>query len=190
MRCISTARRLHYERRVVSHREGGFTLLEVMLVVVIIAVLAAIAVPLFMSEEQTTKGESESLEMFTSLSLAEESYMLENGTYLSTGANETDTWPVAPASSPQPLTPYPATWTALKVTPPIPATRCTYVVIAGQPGDAAGPQAVGAFGFTPPTSTAWYYVLAHCDGDQDSSVDGYFFQSSVDKTFREVNPDR
>ena len=190
MRVSRPARRLQNRGRVASHREGGFTLVEVMLVVVIIAVLAAIAVPLFMSEEQSTKGESEALEMFTALSLAEESYMLENGTYLSTGANETDTWPIAPAPSPQALTPYPATWTQLKVAPPIPATRCTYVVIAGQPGDSAGPQATGAFGFTPPTSTAWYYVLAHCDGDLDSSVDGYFFQSSVDKTFREVNPDR
>jgi type II secretory pathway pseudopilin PulG len=164
-------------------------LLEVMLVVVIIAVLAAIAVPLFMSEEQTTKGESESLQMFTALGLAEESYMLENGTYLSTGANETDAWPIAPNRVPQPLQPYPATWTSLKVAPPIPSTRCTYVVIAGQPGDAAGPQAIGSFGFTPPTATAWYYLLAHCDGDNDPTVDGYFFQSSVDKTFREVNPD-
>ena len=81
----------------------------------IIAVLAAIAVPLFMSEEQTTKGESESLHMFTALGLAEESYMLENGTYLSTGANETDAWPIAPNRVPQPLQPYPATWTSLKV---------------------------------------------------------------------------
>ena len=165
-------------------------MIEVMLVVVIIAVLAAIAVPLFMSEEQTTKGESEALQIFTSLSLAEESYMLENGSYLSTGANETDTWPVAPAPSPQALTPYPATWTLLKVAPPIQNARCAYVVIAGQPGDSAGPQATGSFAFTPPTSTAWYYLLAHCDADNDTSVDGYFFQSSVDKTFRELNPDR
>ena len=189
MRSLPAARRLQSWGAV--GREAGFTLIEVILVVVIIAVLAAIAVPVFTGEANTSKGESESIGMFTALSVAEEQYMLENGNYLSTGISESDTWPISPSVAPQPLTPYPATWIQLKVSPPVQATRCGYVVIAGPPASGtAGPLATGQFGFVEPTTTAWYYVLAHCDHDNDTAVDGYFFQSSVDKTFREVNPDR
>jgi Tfp pilus assembly protein PilE len=160
-----------------------------MLVVVIIAVLAAIAVPLFTSEARSSKSEAETAAMFTALTLAEESYKLENGSYLATGSSEGDTWPAIPSPTPQPLQPYPATWTTLKVTPPADSARCGYVVLAGNGGEAAGPIAAANFAFTPPTSAPWYYVLAHCDADNDTTVDGYFFESSVDKTIREINAD-
>lgn len=168
---------------------GGFTLIETMLVVVIIAVLAAIAVPLFTSEARSTKSESETVAMFTALTIAEEQYKLENGSYLSTGASEGDTWPATPGPSPQALAPHPATWDALKVQTPSDTARCGYVVVAGNGGEAAGPVAAAQFGFTPPASAPWYYVLAHCDADADPATDGYFFESSVDKTVREVNAD-
>ena len=167
--------------------EAGFTLIEVMVVVVIIAVLAAIAVPLLTSEANEQKSETEVQAMFTALKLAEEQYKLENGVYLSTSAAETDTWPATPGPTPQDLTPLPATWVSLKPNLPQPQSRCGYVVIAG-PGGAVGAKAT-AFGFTAP-STSWYYVLAHCDADRDTTVDGYFFASSVDPTVKEQDPER
>jgi prepilin-type N-terminal cleavage/methylation domain-containing protein len=171
-------------------RERGFTLIELMLVVAIIAVLAAIAVPLFTSEANSTKGESEATAICTALGLAEKAYFLENTTYLSTGTAETDTWPTAPSQAPQDLNPLPATWTALKISLPVTQTRCSYVVVAGNAGDAAGTIATTLFNFTPPTTLPWFYVLGHCDLDNDPTVDGYFFTSSVDTTLKESNPDR
>lgn len=161
-----------------------------MIVVVMIAVLAAIAVPLFSSDANSSKGESEALGMCSALAVAENEYKVEHQAYLSTGTGETDTWPATPSSSAQSLTPYPATWTALGVHPGISEARCGYVVIAG-PANAGspGPQATGTFGFAVPND-AWFYCLAHCDNDHDSSVDAYFFQSSVDLNQKEVNPDR
>ena len=188
MRYLFAARRVQFARRV--EQEAGFTLIELMLVVAIIAVLAAIAVPLFGSQADSAKAENEANGMITALALAEKGYFLENTTYLSTGTSETDTWPTTPSTSPQDLAPFPATWTNLKVTPPVSATRCTYVVVAGNAGDAAGGIATGLFNFTPPTTIPWFYVLGHCDMDNDPTVDGYFFESSVDTTMKESNPDR
>jgi len=165
--------------------EAGFTLIEMMLVVVIIAVLAAIALPMLTGEANEQKSETEVQTMFTSLRLAEEQYKLENGQYLSTGASETDTWPTTPGPAPQDLLPLPPAWASLKITLPQQQARCAYVVIAG-PGGAVGTMAT-TFGFTAPT-TSWYYVLAHCDADRDPSIDGYFFSSSLDPTVKEQNP--
>ena len=168
---------------------GGFTLIETAIVVVIIAVLAAIAIPVFTSEARSSKSEAETSAMITALSLAEESYKLENGSYLSTGSSETDTWPVAPGPTPQALAPHPATWDAIKLVSPSDTARCAYVVVAGNAGDPAGAIATASFGYTAPATASWFYVLAHCDQDNDTTVDGYFFKSNTDTTIKSVNPD-
>ena len=181
------------QRTPTVHRRGehGFTLIEVMIVVVVIAVLAAIAVPLFSSDVNTGTGESEALNMCGAMSIAESQYALEHaGSFMSTGTGESDTWPTTPSSTPQDLQPFPATWTALGVHPQMSQARCGYVVIAGPPsGGSPGGLATGTFGFATPANN-WWYCLAHCDNDHDTSVDAYFFQSSVDLTQKEVNPDR
>jgi len=168
---------------------GGFTLIETAIVVVIIAVLAAIAIPVFTSEARSSKSDAETTAMITALSLAEESYKLENGSYLSTGASETDTWPTAPGPAPQALAPHPATWDALKLVSPSDTARCAYVVVAGNPGDPAGAIATADFGYTAPATAPWFYVLARCDQDNDSAKDGYFFKSNADTTIKSINPD-
>jgi len=171
-------------------REGGFTLIELMVVVALIAVLATIAIPSFFRESSRSKAESEVAAMFGELKVRQEQYHLENGAYFSTGASETDSWPAAPDRQKQSIYPLPASWQTLKVTPAEQSVVCTYVAIAGGPGDAAGNMATSPpFNFTVPNAN-WYYVLAHCDMDGSSAIDGYFFSSSVDSAIQKVNPSR
>jgi type IV pilus assembly protein PilE len=169
---------------------AGFTLIELMIVVAIVAILAAVVVPSFFREAQKTKGAAEVGPMFAELATRQEAYKVENGVYLSTSAAEGTTFPAATAgTTAQDLTASPpATWASLKVQPPVAMARCVYVSMAGAGGDASniGAQAT-VFGFTAP-GVAWYYLLARCDLDNDSGVDSWYFQSSVDPTLRKLNP--
>ena len=170
-------------------REGGFTLIELMVVVALIAVLATIAIPSFFREASKSKAEGEVSALFAELRVREEAYHLENGAYLSTGATESDLWPATPSKTARSIYPLPATWTSLKVIPPSQNIYCSYVVRAGAPGGAAGATATGTFGFVVPNQN-WFYVLARCNMDGNSATDGYFFTSSVDTSIKKINPSR
>jgi prepilin-type N-terminal cleavage/methylation domain-containing protein len=165
--------------------QAGFTLIEMAVVVAVIAVLASVAIQQFMSDEREATADSEVNAMFTELGLKEQEYKLENGVYFSTGATEAATFPTVPGKAPQSLAAAPATWTTLKVLAP-PTARCGYVVIAGLASAAPGALASGTFGFVAPKQP-YYYVLAHCNLDGDATKDGYYFQSSVDSTIKNIN---
>src|SRR5262249_39346660 len=60
--------------------DGGFTLIEMLTVVVIIGVLAAIAIPLFMSQRQQAQTSTADVDLRTTAE-AMESYLIEAGTY-------------------------------------------------------------------------------------------------------------
>ena len=167
-------------------REAGFTLIEMAVVVAVIAILAAVAIPQFMGDKNEATSDSEVSGMFTALSIAEAQYKLENGVYFSTGASESATFPATPSSTPQSLAALPASWTTLKVQPPVASATCGYVVIAGAANQAPGAIAAGKFGFTAPKQP-YFYILAHCNEDGNASLDGYYFQSSVSATIKSIN---
>jgi len=80
----------------------GFTLIELMVVVMIIAVLIAIAIPSFLGFRKSAQDRSAQSELRNVL-LAEKAYWLENGVYTSTAAHITALEPnavinAAPAS--------------------------------------------------------------------------------------------
>lgn len=168
------------------NRQAGFTLLELMVVVTLIAVLAAIALPSFAGESRKAKGDTEVAAFFAELAVREEQYAIENGRYLSTGSSESATFPATPSAKGQAIGTLPATWQTLKVRTPESSARCGYVVIAGTTGNAAGAIAGTSFAYTAPARN-WFYLLAHCDLDGNSAVDSYYFASSDDAKIQKSN---
>jgi prepilin-type N-terminal cleavage/methylation domain-containing protein len=159
------------------------TLVELMVVVAIVGVLAAVAVFMFGKTSKQSRTRAEVSAFFSEFKVRQEQYAFENGTFLATGASESDPWPAAPSSpdAPNTLAPVPATWTALKMVPDTTTAYCSYVAIAGLAGDDTNVGPVGdAFAFTPP-ATNWYYVVAECDLDGDPAVNTvYFARSDLD----------
>jgi type IV pilus assembly protein PilA len=68
------------------NRKGGFTLIELMIVVAIIGILAAIAIPNFLRFQLKAKS-SEGKSNLAAIRTAEESYYSEFGTYVSSNAS-------------------------------------------------------------------------------------------------------
>lgn len=165
----------------VRNRQAGFTLIEMMFVVAIIAVLAALAIPQFMSDSRKTKANAEVNAFFAALITAEEQYKVENGSYfqpVSTCPATTNTTGVAVtcANAGQP-------WAALNVKLPTTTAYCTYAITANS-GTGTGNINVGGtvFNFTSPTGN-WYHIVAQCDLDGDGTTTK-FFTSSVDSTIQ------
>jgi len=168
------------------NQQSGFTLLELMVVVTLISVLAAIALPSFTSESRKSKGDSEVAAFFGELAVREEQYGVENGKYLSTSSGESVTFPVTATPAAQTLGTLPATWQTLKARTPESSARCGYVVVAGTKTDSAGTIATTSFSYTPPAKN-WFYILAHCDLDGNTAVDSYYFMSNDDAAIKKIN---
>src|SRR5256885_11557810 len=62
--------------------QAGFTLLEIMVVVTLIGILAAVTVPSWIRESRKVRGDSEINAMFAEIAAKEEQYKLDNGVYL------------------------------------------------------------------------------------------------------------
>ena len=167
-------------------RQSGFSLLEIMTVVALIGILAAIALPSFTRESRKAKGDSEVAAFFGEFKVREEQYAVENGVYLSTAGSETATFPTTPSANAQTLGTLPATWQSLKVRTPESTARCVYVVMAGTKNDSAGTIATTSFSYTPPAKN-WFYVLAHCDLDGNNTVDSYYFISNDNSKIQKIN---
>jgi prepilin-type N-terminal cleavage/methylation domain-containing protein len=166
-------------------KQLGFTLLELMIVVVVIGVLAGLALFTYGAITSKTEGDTEVRAVFTEIQLRQEQFHVEHGRYQSTGASEADLHPAAPSGPREPnaFRPFPDTWDELRIQSDRTSAYCAYVTIAGRASDDAniGAIASGTFGFEAPARD-WYYVLAECDLDGDSSRNSlYFAQSDSDR---------
>lgn len=173
-------------------REAGFTLIELMVTLAVIAILAVAVVPSFMGDSRKTKASSEVQPMFNDLRIRLEQYLQENGRYPPTIGEDT-MYPAVPGTTRQPLNPLPATWQAIKVRiSGNDAVYCSYTWATGLANQGAniGPQASAApplgFGFAAP-ATDWYYLLAKCDMNGDGARFSWYFTSSTNPTILKIN---
>lgn len=161
----------------------GFTLLEMMIVVALIGVLAAIVVPSWTGTARNKKYDPEISAMFTELTTREEQYKSElgNGSYLAI----TTACPSSPSPSGIDFNTTCVTsgssWATLRVIPTDSTIRCSYKITAGAAGSTPSSYAPCA---APPTnrtlSGAWYWVLATCDMKGDGGTNATFCISSWD----------
>ena len=156
--------------------ERGFTLLEMMIAVAVIAVLAIIAVPAFFKEGRKVKADTEVNAMFAELTTRLEQWKVDNGTYRDAAACPAT--PSATGVASTTCTGAGSDWELLRVNPPESTLRCSYQVVSGLPGDAATIP-VG-FTWTAPVSMSWYFVVATCDMDQSAAKNATFFIASTD----------
>lgn len=170
------AMNLSSERR----SQRGFTLVELMIVVAVIAALAVVVIPSFFRETRKTKSTTEVAPMFSELGVREEQYKVETGSYLSTAQCPSTSSPTGVAAS----TCTAATdWTALRINPPESTLRCMYTVTAGS---GTGTNNPSGFTFTSPANS-WYYMIAVCDTNPDVTTDATYFASSVDPAIQKQN---
>jgi prepilin-type N-terminal cleavage/methylation domain-containing protein len=172
------------EHRDGRRREAGFTLLEIMVVVTLIGILAAVTVPSWIRESRKGRGDSEINAMFAEIATKEEQYKVDNGVYLAA-----TTCPSSPSSAGIDFNATCVTtgsaWASLRVNAPESKIRCTYVVTAG----AAGATLTPPTGFTVANQPVggWYYVVGTCDLDGVSTTNSTFFQSSTDTIIQKLN---
>lgn len=167
-------------------RESGFTLLELLVTVALIAILAAIAMPSFFGETRKTKASAEVQPLFSDLRLRLEQHLQERGAYPPT-AGETVWNPAsAPSTAKAPIDLAMPEWLPLKLR--LSGDRevyCRYTFATGlaNVGTNIGTEAAARFGFTAPSAN-WYYLLAKCDMDGDPSALSWYFTSSTDSSVR------
>jgi prepilin-type N-terminal cleavage/methylation domain-containing protein len=65
---------------VASQKNGGFTLIELLVVIIIIGILAAVALPSFLSQANKAR-QSEAKTYIGSMNRAQQAYYIENGTF-------------------------------------------------------------------------------------------------------------
>jgi len=165
-----------------------------MVVVAIIAILAAIVIPMWTKESRKGKADPEIRAMFSEISVKEESYKSENtaapvGVYLAL--------PTCPAATSQNGTDLLASacygaadWAKLRVSPTDQNIRCTYTVTVGTGSPVA---AVTALGWAVPAganfsaTSPYYYIVGTCDMDNQGGTNSTFFTGSWDQSVQKQN---
>jgi prepilin-type N-terminal cleavage/methylation domain-containing protein len=175
----------------VRRSQAGFTLIELMIVVAVIAILAKIVVPYFTRESRKAKADTEIAAMFTEIATKEEQYKSDNGAYLDATQCPTTTstsgvnFNTTCGSS--------GNWPSLRINATDSAIRCKYTITKGAANSAFTPPSPftvpcssGAACSTVTPATSWYYVTAICDmdGQGDASTNTTFFQSSLETTYQ------
>lgn len=163
-------------------KQGGFTLIEVMMTVAIVGVLAGIAVVTFGKTKERAAIESEVNTVFAALKVAEQTYQTENLSFLETGTDESDIWPANPNGDKKSAANPPQAWQDIGAKLSTPTLYCGYVVITGKANDDSN---IGNIATTLGWDTApdedWFYIIARCDQDGDGEQTVFLTASNNNK---------
>jgi len=172
-------------------RQAGFTLIEMMVVIAMIAILAVIALPGYFSESRKSKAFAEVQPMFNDLRIRLEQYMQEHGKYPPTTGEIATNPPGAPGTARRTLDLAQQEWKDLKVrVSGSDQVYCNYTWSTGLANAGTNISAQAALlGFATPT-TDWYYLLAKCDMDGDPSKFSYYLSSSVNPEIQKLDEGR
>ena len=171
--------------------QRGFTLLELMIVVAIIAVLAAIVIPAWNYETKKGRTDPEISSMFTQIATSLEQFKAEqgNGSYYATTLVPSPLGPCPSAPTPSGANwntscASTAGWSNLRISAPESTMYCDYEIVTGAAGTTPSPPS----GFTMTTPAgSWWWVLGTCDMDGKGGTNATFFRSSVDAKLQKQN---
>lgn len=148
-----------------SSRHSGFTLIELMMVVVIIGILAVVAIPKYSSYVQKAKT-SEAVGFLSEIKAHQESYRADFGQYCDVSQSWTAYYPSNdPSDVPLAWDPTSAVglrWAQLGAIPPGRSTLFSYMTNAGPPGTSPP----GGLGYT--GADFWFVSRALGDLDRDN----------------------
>ena len=167
-------------------RNGGFTLIELMIVVAIVGILSAVAIPTFQSYVYRSRT-AEAVTFLGEIRQRQESYRAEFGQYCAvsgTGAPASNWTPsTLPASGTKVGWTTTAGWTQLGAAPDGPVSF-QYQTVAGPPGTTPG-----ITGFT--GQDFWFVSQARADLDGDGEtmiLEGYSASSHLYRANSAMQP--
>lgn len=153
----------------------GFTLVELMIVVVILGILATVAVPQYKSYVYRSKT-SEAVGFLAEIKARQESYRADFGQYCNASTSATD-W--APDSNPKAVSrtwTQSSNWKQLGAVAPGGSVLFSYVTVAGSPGTADLPSKHGFSGDLGYTGNDFWFV-SRALGDLDDDDVNVTFES-------------